>query len=225
MNGARAWAFAASVSAQWLRRMGWFSLAAACLLLCACASTRSIDSEVRSFGATPAPDRAKLAYRFERLPSQQGSEGAAQDRLEAMAADPLAQRGLVADAQNAGLTVHLSARVEAVERSATFGVPGMVRTPVMWARGWEADRMLKGPFFPGLLEPPWYRYTVSVLVRDASSAEVVFEGHAQHTGPWSDVAQVLPAVVHAAVRDYPNPTPEPHTLWLELGPDGPLERP
>ena len=64
-----------------------------------------------------------------------------------------------------------------------------------------------------------------MLVRDASSAQVVFEGRAQHTGPWSDVAQVLPAVVHAAVRDYPNPMPEPRTLWLELGPDGPVERP
>ena len=205
--------------------MRWLVISAACCLLLACASTRRIDSEVRSFGATPALDSTKLAYRFERLPSQQGPEGLAQDRLEAMAAIPLAQRGLVADVQNAALTVHLSARVEAVDRSAPFGVPGMLRKPGLWGRGLEGDRMLKGPFFQGLLEPPWYRYSVSVLVRDASSAQVVFEGRAQHTGPWSDVAQVLPAVVHAAVRDYPNPMPEPRTLWLELGPDGPVERP
>jgi len=225
MSGARARAYATSAPAPWLRPMRWLVISAACCLLLACASTRLIDSEVRSFGATPAPDHTKLAYRFERLPSQHGPEGPAQDRLEAMAAVPLAQRGLRADAQNASLTVQLSARVEAVDRSAPYGAPGMLRKPGLWARGLEGDRMLKGPFFQGLLEPPWYRYSVSVLVRDASSAQVVFEGRAQHTGPWSDVAQVLPAVVHAAVRDYPNPMPEPHTLWLELGPDGPMERP
>jgi len=205
--------------------MRWLAISAACCMLLACASTRRIDSEVRSFGATPALDGTKLAYRFERLPSQQGAEALAQDRLEAMAAVPLAQRGLVADVQNAALTVHLSARVEAVDRSTPFGVPGLLRKPGLWGRELESDRMLKGPFFQGLLEPPWYRYSVSVLVRDASNAQVVFEGRAQHTGPWSDVAQVLPAVVHAAVRDYPNPMPEPRTLWVELGPDGPMERP
>ena len=225
MSGARARAYATSAPAPWLRPMRWLVISAACCLLLACASTRLIDSEVRSFGATPAPDHTKLAYRFERLPSQHGPEGPAQDRLEAMAAVPLAQRGLRADAQNASLTVQLSARVEAVDRSAPYGAPGMLRKPGLWGRGLEGDRMLKGAFFQGLLEPPWYRYSVSVLVRDTSSAQVVFEGRAQHTGPWSDVAQVLPAVVHAAVRDYPNPMPEPHTLWLELGPDGPMERP
>ena len=133
MNGARVWAYATSASAPWLRPMRWLAISTACCVLLACASARRIDSEVRSFGATPALDSTKLAYRFERLPSQQGPEGLAQDRLEAMAAVPLAQRGLVADVQNAALTVHLSARVEAVDRSAPFGVPGMLRKPGLWA--------------------------------------------------------------------------------------------
>jgi hypothetical protein len=87
-------------------------------LLLACASTRLIDSEVRSFGTAPAPDHTKQAYRFERLPSQHGPEGPAQDRLEAMAAPPLAQadlicqsfmRGVLAGATlgEAGLRAHL----------------------------------------------------------------------------------------------------------------------
>ena len=75
------------------------------------------------------------------------------------------------------------------------------------------------------LEPPWTRYGVHMLLRDAATGLAVFESNAQHLGPWSDTARLLPAVVRAAVRDYPTPTPQARTVRVEVGPQGMSDRP
>ena len=187
------------------------------LALTACGTTRLIDSDVRSFGsakAAPATNSPQF-YRFERLPSQQAT-ASAQDGLEALAAPVLAQRGLVLDASAARLTVELRMSVDTVNR----------------VGGWRAEHGLFGSG-NGLwsqplalsLEPALYRYTVQLLLRDAADKSVVFESSAQHEGPWSDRNKVLPAVLMAALRDFPAGAEQIQRVLVDLLPDGPRLRP
>ena len=75
------------------------------------------------------------------------------------------------------------------------------------------------------LEPSLYRFQVQVLLRDAQSREVVYEASAQHTGPWSDQAKIVPAVLLAAMRDFPNQASGPSNVKVEIGPIGMELRP
>ena len=187
------------------------------LALTACGTTRLIDSDVRSFGPTkaaPATNGPQF-YRFERLPSQQAN-ASAQDGLEALAVPVLAQRGLVLDARAARLTVELRMAVETVNR----------------VGGWRAERGLFGSG-NGLwseplaltMQPPLHRYTVQLLLRDAADKTVVFESSAQHEGLWSDRDKVLPAVLMAALRDFPEGMAQTQRVLVDLLPDGPHLRP
>lgn len=186
-------------------------------LLSACGTTRLIDSEVRSFRpehAAPSND-APLRYRFDRLPSQQ-AKADAQDKLEALAVPVLAQRGLVLDADAARVTVELRVTVDTVNR----------------VSGWRAEH---GLFAAGnglwpqplamSLEPSLYRYTVQLLLRDAADKSVVFESSAQHEGPWPDRDKVVPAVLLAALRDFPAGAALPQRVLVDLLPDGLRLRP
>lgn len=187
------------------------------LALTACGTTRLIDSNVRSFGSTNAAPATNgpQSYRFERLPSQQAN-ASAQDGLEALAAPVLAQRGLVLDASAARLTVELRMSVDTVNR----------------VGGWRAEHGLFGSG-NGLwsqplalsLEPALYRYTVQLLLRDATDKSVVFESSAQHEGPWSDRDKVLPAVLMAALRDFPEGMAQTQRVLVDVLPDGPRLRP
>ncbi len=187
------------------------------LALTACGTTRLIDSDVRSFGsakAAPATNGPQF-YRFERLPSQQ-AKASAQDSLEALAAPVLAQRGLVLDAGAARFTVELRTSVEAFNRVA----------------GWRAEHGLFGAGYGMWSEPlalnvapALYRYTVQLLLRDATDKSVVFESSAQHEGPWSDHSKVLPAVLMAALRDFPAGAEHTQRVLVDLLPDGPRLRP
>ncbi|MFT4267698.1 MAG: hypothetical protein QM586_10860, partial [Xenophilus sp.] len=66
---------------------------ASALALGGCATSWTVDSQVRSFSALPASVPAGATYRFERLPSQQ-ADPEAQARLEALAEPALAAAGL-----------------------------------------------------------------------------------------------------------------------------------
>ena len=180
-----------------------------------CASTRLIDSEVRSFRSATA-ELAAANYQFERLPSQQ-AEAAAQAQLENWAMPVLQRVGLTLASQTPRYTVQLAVATEQV-----------LRTDASFRRRWG---FLGGaPLFgqPPLLmplEPTLFRFQVQVLVRDALSREVVYEASAQHTGPWSDQAQILPAVLLAAMRDFPQGTAGPSSVKVEIGPGGMEVRP
>ena len=54
---------------------------------------------------------------------------------------------------------------------------------------------------------------------------MVFESAAQHEGPWSDRDKVLPAVLMAALRDFPQGAEKPQRVLVDLAPDGPRLRP
>lgn len=190
------------------------------LLLGACASTRVIDSEVRSFAGTVAP-QPQASFRFDRLPSQQSNDPQAQafqEQLETMAIGALAAIGLTPDEQGPKYLAQVHASVELVARAPVFPSLGL-------GGFWGFHRPPYGVGMSYYMEPPWSRYGVHILLRDAASREVVFESSAQHVGPWSDTANVLPAVLRAALRDYPNATPQGRTLRVEVGPNGLSDRP
>lgn len=197
------------------------------LLLGACASTRVIDSEVRSFASSVAP-QSQASFRFDRLPSQQSTdpqEQSVQEQLEAMATSALAGIGLRPEALQPTYLVQVNASVEMVARTPLLPRPGLGG---MWGFRQQPPFGVGMPFLPHLpylMEPPWSRYGVHILLRDAASQQVVFESSAQHVGPWSDTANVMPAVLRAALRSYPSADPKGHTLRVEIGPRGLVDLP
>ena len=183
--------------------------------LSACASTRLIDSEVRSF-RSGTPDLAAASYQFDRLPSQQ-ADPVAQAQKETWAIPVLQRLGLTISSQAPRYTVQLSVASEQVQRN----------EPIFMRR-WRfspGDPALALPFMRLPLEPMLYRFQVQVLVRDAISREVVYEASGQHTGPWSDQANILPAVLLAAMRDFPQGSSNPSLVKVEIGPGGMELRP
>lgn len=185
--------------------LGAFSL----LVLGGCATTRIIDSEVRSFaGVTPPAQPA--SYRFERLPSQD-LQAPAQERLETIAQPLLESVGLRKAVTEPKYALVMKASVEAIEN------PTYSRS---WKRQQWLDRdgFMRLPSMGLMLEPSWQRYSVSLVLRDIASSQTVFESSAQHMGPWSDTQQLLPAVIRAALSDYPNAQPQPHSVFIEVSP-------
>ena len=207
-------------------RAGLLCLAVGLALgLGACASTRVIDSEVRSFSGSVAP-ATQTTYGFDRLPSQTGDARAqaAQENLEALASTALADVGLTQSDSNPHYLAQISATVEQVARTpvrppftpfASIGMGGF----------WGFHQPSVGFGMNWAMEPPWHRYVVQIVLRDSISKQVVFESAAQHIGPWSDAANILPAVLRAALRDYPNPAPQGTTVRVEVGPQGLTDRP
>ena len=163
------------------------------VLLTACATSRMIDSEVQSYaGNTPAVTPA--SYRFERLPSQVHND--LQNQLELAAQAALGRSGLTRTEKAVRYTVQVAVRVEQYNRypyysnrqSGWMGTyPGML---------WNYSPLLN-------LEPPWYKHTVHILLRDVASGQVAYESMAAHDGPWSDTLNLLTPLLDAALRDYP----------------------
>lgn len=193
----------------------WLGTGAVALLLAGCALPRMIDSEVESFVGTPGAVLG-ASYRFERLPSQQ-AQGLAQDRIEALAEPALERAGLVRTAVQPRYSVQIGVNVLEYIRPS-------VRQP-RW--GGYIMGSTGAPWYPGIgggimlsMEPPWYSHTVHVLMRDIASAQVVFESTARFEGPWSDSANLLPAILDAALRDYPTPPPGVRKVVVELPREG-----
>lgn len=180
------------------------------MLLSGCALPRMIDSEVESFAGSPSAV-AGATYRFERLPSQQ-AQGAAQDRLETLAESALSAAGLVRNDAQARYSMQVDARIVqypgVAQHQPRFGGGVMVGTGGFWY-----------PSAYVMLEQPWYSHTVHLLMRDLASTRVAYESTARFEGPWSDSANLLPAILEAALRDYPNPPPGPRKVVIELPSD------
>jgi hypothetical protein len=183
--------------------------------LSACASTRLIDSDVRSF-RSGATELAAASYQFERLPSQQ-ADAAAQTQRENWAAPVLQRAGLTLASQAPRYTVQLGVATEQVLRNEQVSTR-------RW-NGFPLGPVFAAPLMLLPLEPSLYRFQVQVLLRDAQSREVVYEASAQHTGPWSDQANILPAVLLAAMRDFPQGAVGPSSVKVEIGPRGMELRP
>lgn len=191
-----------------LRHSLYALLLLASALLQGCGLPRMIDSDVQSFvggdGAVTG-----VGYRFERLPSQQ-ARSTQQDSIESMAEQALSEIGLHRDDAAPRYSAQVSVNVR------TIAPPEQRRA--------RAERSILHPdgvavFVPPfalVIEPPWYRHSVQVLLRDVGSARVAFESSASFDGPWADSTQLLPVVMRAALRDYPNPPQGLRKVVIEL---------
>jgi hypothetical protein len=192
-------------------------------MLSGCATHRIVDSQVSAFSQFQTAPVAGAAWAFERLPSQQQLEGAAasrQSKLEAMAAQALAQIGLASEPVNghsasgkAMYTVQMNARIQRLDHGPwdhepTFGL----------GFGWG---------FPGRdgvfsvsgrvpLTQPWYVREISLIIRDAQDKRVVYETQARHEGRWADDEAVLPAMLAAALQGFPKPPDGTRMITIEI---------
>lgn len=198
-------------SPRWVRRwVAGVAAATACALLAGCALPRMIDTDVQSFaGVNLIPTGA--TYRFERLPSQ-ASQPAHDDAVEAMADAALAQVGMVRNDAQPRYSVQVTLSVVQF-----YPEP---RMPMIHERPWRgADGKIFYP--PGLLnlpEPPWYSYTVRMLMREVATAQVAYETTANFQGPWRDGANLVPIVMNAALQGFPTPPAGPRKVLTELIP-------
>ena len=195
-----------------LWRLAGLAAVAASLLLAGCATTRMIDSEVRSFSGA-ASVAAQTTYRFDHLPSTQAAP-AQQQRLEELATHALARKGLLRNDTSAQYGVTLRVRAEQNVSPTLFSV-----FPSRWIAAPGGRRWLYRSL--PVAETTEYRHTVEVLMRDTGSGQIVYESRAMHEGPWSDTLTLLPAILEAALTDYPQAVPAPHTVVVELPPNPP----
>ncbi|WP_372656826.1 DUF4136 domain-containing protein [Hydrogenophaga sp.] len=195
-------------------------LGAALLGLGGCASVYLVDNQVQSFAKWPDSGSAKAPqppqppqnYRFERLPSQhEGTARQLQDALDALARTALAQRGWhLVDPdkpQNAHWTVQISANTLRLPR-APWDDPWRMQGG-FWDGFPGRDYVVTGQgqivWMPHFMPPqaPYYQREVALVVRQASSGQVVFETRAAHDGRWSGAPELWGAMIEAALRDFP----------------------
>jgi hypothetical protein len=182
-------------------------------LLASCASVRTIDSQVAAFSTLEQAPAIGSTWRFEQLPSQQELKGASvvkRRALEALAASELAKIGFAAQplldtTRHADYTVQLSTRIQrfAPEPMDAWAYP-------MWGYLSQGDislgtgHLIFSPFFRRF-EPPWYLHEVSLLIRDNKDSRVVYETQALHQGRWADDEALWPAMLAAALQEFPKP--------------------
>lgn len=167
-------------------------LLAATIALGGCATSRMIDSDVHSFSGQP-PARTGASFAIEHLPSQQGQSDV-QSTIDAQLTQALENVGL-----HAGNNPDYLAQIQ-VDVST-------IRNPY-WRPPRRSKRVLADGtviFEPVMeIEIPWYRHQVQVLLRDTHSNTLAYQAQADFDGPWRDTLNLLPAMLQAALRDYPN---------------------
>lgn len=182
--------------------------------LSGCASLNSFSSLVSSHGSWPA-DRQPGAYVFERLPSQTATPELAsqQTQLENAARPALAAAGFTeaADPSLAKVVVQLASQVQVEARPPLdnfwypYGRWG-------WGGFWGPGR---GGIALGVnLEPPYVQMQVSVLMRDRSTHQVLYETRARHERLGSVDARLYPLLFEAALKDFPLVAVSPRTVTL-----------
>ena len=193
-------------SLHWLT---WLGLALATVVLAGCATSRNVDSEVRSFSA-PVPIAAGATYRFERLPSQ---ELKALEPLESAAQKVLASKGLVRADNKADYLVQV--RLEAQ--------PLLPDVMTRWASSPFSDRVVMAPdgslwhqVRRPLVDPTWYRHSLQIVVRDLVNGNVAYETRAVHESPWSDTPNLIAPLMEAALSDFPQSRAQPKTITVVL---------
>ena len=193
---------------RWLTLAG---LAVSAMLLTGCATSRNVDSEVRSFTGT-TQIAAGATYRFERLPSQ---DPKVQEPLEATAQHALAAKGLV----RADDKAHYSVQVRLDDDLL------MSDSMSRWANSPFPDRIVLAP--NGTLwrqvrhpqmDPRWYRRTVQVVIRDLANGSVAYDTRATNDSPWSDTVNLMAPLVEAALHDFPQSESQPKTITVVLTP-------
>lgn len=178
------------------------------LLMSACAGVRMVDADVNSFPGQPAAV-AGATYRFEQLPSQ--SKEPLYGEIQAMAEKALAETGLKRDDGAARYSVEVSMVSEQFLRQPLM-LLGRHSRFVM-----PSDRLFWPHYYTGSLDSTVYRYQLRLVMRDTSTARVAYETAAEIEVPWSDSINMIPALLKAALRDYPMPPSGTRKVEVELG--------
>lgn len=181
------------------RPWSWLlALACATLVLSGCASSRMVDSDVQRFaGAKPLAIPA--SYRFERLPSQ--AQNPAQDRIESMSETALAAHQLT---RTTAPQYTVQVELQSTERDNPYdGHRHVGSSGWGWGVGIGVGNHGSGLGLFWNAPTPWYQHSLRILIRDKAGA-VAYESKAVHHGPWSDSLNLLPALLDAALRDFPN---------------------
>ena len=182
--------------------------------LTGCASMRRIHSDVLTVANAPAGTVLQGArYRFERLPSQINNPEAGMAEQQAEAA--MAAVGLVRDDANARISV-------------LVGFSGMSYLTDAYGRPWSGPWVPYGHISVGRgIYPQWgismqmpptatYRREVSLLMRDLSTGQIVYETRAAHEGPWNDATAIFTALFQAALSQFPTPPTGPRRVTIDL---------
>ncbi len=186
-------------------------------LLTGCAGMRVIDSQVLAAANVPSGSSLQGAkYRFERLPSQAGNPEAG--LAEQQAQQALSAVGLVRDDANAQLSVLVGfqgIRFVADPWGQPHAYPGpygsiLIGRGAPWGSGVGFGMGMRIP------PTPQYRREVSLILRDLTSGQVVYETRASHEGPWSDSTTVFATLFKAALANFPNPPAGPQRVNIEI---------
>lgn len=199
------------------RLVAIFSIAAMALLMTGCSTVRLVDSDVTAFyGWKAAPPGPGTPYRFERLPSQQAA-GSQQDLVEGLTRTALAKVGMELNSPVARYSVQVVVNTQVVERypydSPYYG-PGFGAPGVFLGGGSRGASV--GLSFPMRFSEPYYKRDLTLLMRDLSTNQVVFETRALHDGVWADTLAVLPAMLDSALRGFPQPPAGTRRINVEI---------
>ena len=187
---------------------------AVAMTLSACSGMRIIDSDVTAFSAwTAAPPAPNTRYRFERLPSQVTAP-AEQDRIEAIATTSLAKVGLALSPADARYAVQVVAATETLQRYSDGGFGGGGPGVFIGGGSFGSSIGLSFPF--GGFSTPYYKRSVTVLMRELSTQKVVFETRAVNDGPSGDFLAVLPAMLDSALLGFPQPPAGTRRVNVEI---------
>jgi len=191
-----------------------FSVVALALGLTACSGMRLVDTDVTAFSSwRTAPPRPGTTYRFERLPSQQAA-GSQQDAVEAIARTALAKVGMVQSPAAPSYSVQIAVNSQIVDRAAYGGGFGSFGGYGGLGGGFGGSGIFLGGGSRGAsiglsvpigISEPYYKRELTLQVRDLGSNQVAFESRAVHDGVWGDTLGVLPAMLDAALRGFPQP--------------------
>ena len=184
-----------------------FAVAFTGFFITGCAGLRVVESDVTAFynwnAAPPAPG---TPYRFERLPSQQ-AVGAQQDPIEGIARNALAKVGMELNPTTARYSVQVRVNTQVVEQAGYgggydgfgFAAPGVFLGGGNRGVGF-------GLSFPlGYANYAYYRRELTLLVRDLSTSQVVFETRAVNDGRQNETLAALASMMDAALQGFPQP--------------------
>ena len=184
-----------------------FAVAFTGFFITGCAGLRVVESDVTAFyNWNAAPTAPGTPYRFERLPSQQ-AVGAQQDPIEGVARNALAKVGMELNPTTARYSVQVRVNTQVVEQAGYgggydgfgFAAPGVFLGGGNRGVGF-------GLSFPlGYANYAYYRRELTLLVRDLSTSQVVFETRAVNDGRQNETLAALASMMDAALQGFPQP--------------------
>lgn len=182
-------------------------LVAAIVLLAGCSGMRTVDTDVTAFPQwKTAPPGPNTAYRFERLPSQQVAQEQ-QDAVELIARTALGKVGLAFNPVAPRYTVQVASTTQATDGAyGGYGGYGGSGVFLGGGSGGGGGGVGVGLSFPlGRSASPAIRHELAIVMREVSTQQVVFETKASHGASSGDKLAVLPAMMDAALRGFPEP--------------------